>query len=87
MAARRSQLRARLVAAALGPQMCCLAGEIADRMLFNWLTPEHARLSADWVRAGAATAGRRPPTLFAYVRVDVLFSGRRKPRRLAQRWR
>jgi alkanesulfonate monooxygenase SsuD/methylene tetrahydromethanopterin reductase-like flavin-dependent oxidoreductase (luciferase family) len=67
----RSQLSVRLVAAALGPRMCRLAGEIADAVLFNWLTPEHARRSAEWVRAGAGGVGRQPPRLFAYVRVAL----------------
>jgi alkanesulfonate monooxygenase SsuD/methylene tetrahydromethanopterin reductase-like flavin-dependent oxidoreductase (luciferase family) len=67
----RSRLPARLVVAALGPQMCRLAGEIADGVLFNWLTPEHASRSAEWVRAGAAAARRQPPRLFAYVRVAL----------------
>ncbi len=67
----RSQLGARLVVAALGPRMCQLAGELADGVLFNWLTPEHARVSADLVRAGAAAAGRQPPRLCAYVRVAI----------------
>jgi alkanesulfonate monooxygenase SsuD/methylene tetrahydromethanopterin reductase-like flavin-dependent oxidoreductase (luciferase family) len=67
----RSQLATRLVVAALGPQMCRLAGEIADGVLFNWLTPEHARLSAEWVRAGAEAAGRTTPRLFAYVRLAL----------------
>jgi alkanesulfonate monooxygenase SsuD/methylene tetrahydromethanopterin reductase-like flavin-dependent oxidoreductase (luciferase family) len=61
----------RLVVAALGPQMCRLAGEVADGVLFNWLTPEYARRSAELVRAGAAAAGRPPPKLFAYVRLAV----------------
>ena len=51
--------------------MCHLAGEVADGVLLNWLTPEHARTSAEWVRAGAAAAQRRPPRLAAYVRVAV----------------
>src|SRR5213083_745318 len=51
--------------------MCRVAGEVADAVLFNWLTPEHARRSAEWVRAGAAAAGRQPPRLFAYVRVAL----------------
>jgi alkanesulfonate monooxygenase SsuD/methylene tetrahydromethanopterin reductase-like flavin-dependent oxidoreductase (luciferase family) len=51
--------------------MCRLAGEVADGVLFNWLTPEHARRSAEWVREGAAAAGRPSPRLFAYVRVAV----------------
>ena len=67
----RSQLPVRLVVAALGPQMCRVAGEVADGVLFNWLTPEHASRSAEWVRAGAAAAGRQPPKLFAYVRVAL----------------
>jgi alkanesulfonate monooxygenase SsuD/methylene tetrahydromethanopterin reductase-like flavin-dependent oxidoreductase (luciferase family) len=68
VAALRERLPARLVVAALGPRMCRLAGEVADGVLLNWLTPEHARRSAQWVREGAAAAGRRPPTLYGYVR-------------------
>jgi alkanesulfonate monooxygenase SsuD/methylene tetrahydromethanopterin reductase-like flavin-dependent oxidoreductase (luciferase family) len=67
----RSQLSVRLVVAALGPQMCRVAGEVADGVLFNWLTPDHARRSAEWVSAGAAAAGRQPPKLFAYVRLAL----------------
>ena len=67
----RAELPARVVVAALGPRMCRLAGEVADGVLFNWLTPEHARRSAEWVRAGALAAERPPPTLFAYVRAAL----------------
>jgi alkanesulfonate monooxygenase SsuD/methylene tetrahydromethanopterin reductase-like flavin-dependent oxidoreductase (luciferase family) len=67
----RRQLSTRLVVAALGPQMCRLAGEVADGVLFNWLTPEYARLSAERVREGAVAAHRQPPKLFAYVRVAL----------------
>jgi alkanesulfonate monooxygenase SsuD/methylene tetrahydromethanopterin reductase-like flavin-dependent oxidoreductase (luciferase family) len=67
----RSNVSTRIIVAALGPQMCRLAGEIADGVLFNWLTPEHARRSADLVRAGAASAGRPVPRLFAYVRLAL----------------
>src|SRR5436309_6204791 len=67
----RRQLSTRLVVAALGPQMCRLAGEVADGVLFNWLTPEYARESAERVREGAAAARRQPPKLFAYVRVAL----------------
>ena len=58
----RANMQTRIVVAALGPKMCQLAGEVADGVLFNWLTPEHARLSAGWVREGAKVAGRTPPT-------------------------
>jgi alkanesulfonate monooxygenase SsuD/methylene tetrahydromethanopterin reductase-like flavin-dependent oxidoreductase (luciferase family) len=71
VAALRAGLATRVVVAALGPKMCALAGEVADGVLFNWLTPEHARQSAGWVRAGAAAAGRQPPRLFAYVRLAL----------------
>ena len=71
VAALRAQLKTRVIVAALGPKMCRLAGEIADGVLFNWLTPEHARVSAGWVREGAAAAGRKAPTLFAYVRLAL----------------
>jgi alkanesulfonate monooxygenase SsuD/methylene tetrahydromethanopterin reductase-like flavin-dependent oxidoreductase (luciferase family) len=71
VAALRSELKTRIIVAALGPRMCRLAGEIADGVLFNWITPEHARVSAEWVRAGAAAAGRKAPTLFAYVRLAL----------------
>jgi alkanesulfonate monooxygenase SsuD/methylene tetrahydromethanopterin reductase-like flavin-dependent oxidoreductase (luciferase family) len=67
----RAQLSARLVVAALGPKMCHLAGEIADGVLFNWLTPEHARTAAGWVKEGARAAKRQPPKLFAYVRLAI----------------
>ena len=61
----------RLIVGALGPQTSHLAGEIADGVLFNWLTPEHARRSAEWVSTGAVAAGRKPPRLFAYIRVAL----------------
>lgn len=71
VAALRAQLSTRIVVAALGPKMCHLAGEVADGVLFNWLTPDYARRAAEWVRAGATAAGRRAPTTYAYVRVAV----------------
>ena len=67
----RSLLRAEISVAALGPQMCRLAGAISDSVLFNWLTPDHARISAEWVRQGAKEAGRQPPHLYAYVRAAL----------------
>ncbi len=67
----RARLATRVVVAALGPKMCRLAGEIADGVLFNWLTPEYARLSADLVRAGAADKRRPAPALYAYVRLAI----------------
>jgi len=71
VAALRSRLATRIVVAALGPNMCRLAGEVGDAVLLNWLTPEHARTSAALVRAGAAGVGRRAPKIFAYVRAAV----------------
>jgi alkanesulfonate monooxygenase SsuD/methylene tetrahydromethanopterin reductase-like flavin-dependent oxidoreductase (luciferase family) len=71
----RAELATRVVVAALGPRMCRLAGEVADGVLFNWLSPEHARVSGQWVREGAVAAGRQPPRLYAYVRVAIGAAG------------
>lgn len=67
----RSQLECFLVIAALGPRMCRLAGAEADGVLLNWLTPQWAEHSIDWVRDGANRAGKRMPRVMAYVRVAV----------------
>jgi alkanesulfonate monooxygenase SsuD/methylene tetrahydromethanopterin reductase-like flavin-dependent oxidoreductase (luciferase family) len=71
IAALRKALKTRLVVAALGPKMCRLAGEVAEGVLFNWLTPEHAKASAALVREGAKAAGRPAPRLYAYVRLAM----------------
>jgi alkanesulfonate monooxygenase SsuD/methylene tetrahydromethanopterin reductase-like flavin-dependent oxidoreductase (luciferase family) len=76
----RKQLGTRLIVAALGPRMCRLAGEVADGVLLNWVTPEYARRSGDEIRAGAAAANRKPPTIFAYVRVALGGAARAKLR-------
>lgn len=57
--------------AALGPRMCRLAGECADGVLLNWLTPGWARRSALIVRDAASNAGRDTPTVTGYVRVSM----------------
>ena len=67
----RGTLKTKLVVAALGPKMCELAGEVADGVLFNFVTPEYARASAELVRAGARKAGRPVPTIYSYVRVAL----------------
>ena len=67
----RGTLKTRIIVAALGPKMCELAGEVADGVLFNFVTPEHARASAELVRGGARKAGRPMPTLYSYVRVAL----------------
>jgi alkanesulfonate monooxygenase SsuD/methylene tetrahydromethanopterin reductase-like flavin-dependent oxidoreductase (luciferase family) len=71
VAALRAQLSTRIIVAALGPKMCRLAGEVADGVLLNWVTPEYARRSADLVREGAAAVRRPPPTIYAYVRLAM----------------
>jgi len=71
VAAIRKGVTTRVIVAALGPKMCALAGEVADGVLFNWLTPEYARRSAELVRAGAKAAGRPMPRTYAYVRVAL----------------
>jgi alkanesulfonate monooxygenase SsuD/methylene tetrahydromethanopterin reductase-like flavin-dependent oxidoreductase (luciferase family) len=82
----RSELDCKIYLAALGPKMCQLAGEIADGVLFNWLTPEYAKESADHVREGASRAGRPTPRLMTYVRVSLREEGREKMKREAARY-
>jgi alkanesulfonate monooxygenase SsuD/methylene tetrahydromethanopterin reductase-like flavin-dependent oxidoreductase (luciferase family) len=71
VAALRRELSTRVIVAALGPKMCHLAGEVADGVLLNWVTPEHARRSASLVRAGAAAARRPAPKILSYVRLAI----------------
>jgi alkanesulfonate monooxygenase SsuD/methylene tetrahydromethanopterin reductase-like flavin-dependent oxidoreductase (luciferase family) len=64
----RSLLDVEIVVAPLGPKMCALAGELADTVLLNWLTPAYAAVSREWVAEGAARAGREMPVVATYVR-------------------
>lgn len=67
----RGTLATTIVVAALGPRMCRLAGREADGVLLNWLTPEHAVTSVEWVAGAAREAGRPVPRLMAYVRAAL----------------
>ena len=86
VAALRKSLKTRVIVAALGPKMCRLAGEVADGVLFNWLTPEYAKRSADEVRAGAQAAGRPIPKLCAYVRLAIGAAAAAKVKEEADRY-
>lgn len=58
--------------AAMGPQMCRLAGRIADLVLFNWMPPERLEWAAGKVSAGARSASRPDlPRKAAYVRAAI----------------
>jgi alkanesulfonate monooxygenase SsuD/methylene tetrahydromethanopterin reductase-like flavin-dependent oxidoreductase (luciferase family) len=59
---------ATVVVGALGPKMLRLAGEAADGVLLNWLTPEYVAPSADIVIEAAKEAGRPRPRIDGYVR-------------------
>ena len=71
----------RLVLAAMGPKMSELAGSSYDGAFFNWMTPDFAAEARQRVEAGAATADRRAPRIFGYVRTAV---GPDAARRLAK---
>lgn len=61
-----------LLLAALGPKMCELAGEIADGVLLNIVSPPHVEHVRGLVEAGARTAGRDDVAdLISDVRVAV----------------
>jgi alkanesulfonate monooxygenase SsuD/methylene tetrahydromethanopterin reductase-like flavin-dependent oxidoreductase (luciferase family) len=59
--------------AALAPQMCRLAGEVADGVLLNWATPDYVHEAVAGVRAAAERAGRDPGAvdIACYVRAAV----------------
>lgn len=67
----RDATGATVVVGALGPRMCALAGEVADGVLLNWLTPAHARVSVDVVERAAVATGRPRPRVDGYVRVAL----------------
>jgi alkanesulfonate monooxygenase SsuD/methylene tetrahydromethanopterin reductase-like flavin-dependent oxidoreductase (luciferase family) len=73
---------AKVVLAALGPEMLELAGEIADGVVLNWIGPEAVPRALDHLRAGAARAGRSLDgfEIASFIRVcatDDVEAGRR----------
>lgn len=74
-----------LAIGALGPRMCRLAGEVADAVVLNWLTPAYVPPSAELTLAAAREAGRPRPRIVGYVRV-ALAEGRERLRREADRY-
>lgn len=64
----RSLVNVEIVIAPLGPRMCRLAGELADTVLLNWLTPTYAATSVGWIQEGASAIGRDTPLVATYVR-------------------
>lgn len=62
----------RVGVAAMGPQMCRLAGEVADTVLFNWMVPARLVWAKARVAEGAKRSGRHGmPELAAYVRCAI----------------
>jgi len=56
---------------ALGPNMCRLAGRIADGVLFYFMSPGGVRQALEDVAAGAKEAGRDPGELDVFLRIPV----------------
>jgi alkanesulfonate monooxygenase SsuD/methylene tetrahydromethanopterin reductase-like flavin-dependent oxidoreductase (luciferase family) len=63
-----AETEATVVIGALGPKMLRLAGEAADGVLLNWLTPNYVAPSADQVIEAAREVGRPRPRIDGYVR-------------------
>ena len=62
----------RIAVAAMGPQMCRLAGAVADTVLLNWMVPERIVWAKAKVAEGAARAGRDDlPQTACYVRCAI----------------
>lgn len=64
---------AAIAVAAMGARMCRLAGEVADMVLLNWMTPERIRWARERVREGERRAARQAGSVVvaSYVRVAV----------------
>ncbi len=62
VAALQAEIEATVVVGALGPKMSMLAGEVADGVLFNWMTPAYIAQLAPTVHG----------SLMAYVRCALL---------------
>jgi probable F420-dependent oxidoreductase len=56
---------------ALGPEMCRLAGRIADGVLLYFFTPDGVRKALGHVHQGAREAGRDPGELDVFLRLPV----------------
>lgn len=67
----RGETAATIVVGALGPKMCRVAGETADGVLLNWLTPSYVAPSIDVVETAAVAVGRPRPRIDAYVRTAL----------------
>lgn len=61
-----------IAVAAMGPQMCALAGELADVVLLNWMLPERVVWAGSRVAQGAARRTLEAPIeCAAYIRVAL----------------
>lgn len=67
VSALRQMVNAPLVVGAIGPRLCRLAGEEADGLLLDWVTPAYAAQTVAAVSGAAAETGRSRPWMASYV--------------------
>lgn len=67
VAALREATGAALVAAAMGPRMCHLAGEIADGVLLDWAAPPYIERVTGIVADAAAETGGQRSWIASYI--------------------
>ncbi|MEZ4572292.1 MAG: LLM class flavin-dependent oxidoreductase [Thermomicrobiales bacterium] len=67
-----SELDARVIVGAVGPNMTRLAGEIGDGVSFTWWFREAVEESRELLAEGAARANREPPPVYSYIRCALL---------------
>jgi alkanesulfonate monooxygenase SsuD/methylene tetrahydromethanopterin reductase-like flavin-dependent oxidoreductase (luciferase family) len=60
----------RIAVAAMGPRMCSAAGELADVVLLNWMTPERISWARKRISKGASTS-LNSPQIASYIRVAL----------------
>jgi len=68
----RAELEVRVVAAAVGPRMTELAGEVADAVIFTWWPAAEVVNSRRLLEAAAERAGRTSPLVASYIRCALL---------------
>lgn len=66
------ELTCKVIIAALGPNMCAMAGTAGDGVLFNWLLPAWVDKSRTLVEDAAKEAGKPEPLIASYVRAALL---------------
>lgn len=68
----RGELDVKVVAAAVGPKMTALAGEVAHAVIFTWWVAAEVERSRLLLEESAAAVDRAPPAVVSYIRCALV---------------